>query len=214
MMDFSVETTELLGFLAAGAVFLTFCMRTMLSLRIVAVISNMAFLVYALKADLIPILALHGTLLPMNLWRLLQLLRQVRAVGAADPARSTRDGFGFLAPYGDARRVEAGDVLFRKGDAAGSMFVVVRGEVRLPELGIELGPGALLGEIGLFTGEGLRTVSAEAVGPVVLSEVTERNVRELYFDNPEFAYRLIRLIASRLAADLRIMEERIADGAS
>ena len=63
------------GYLAAVLVFAAFFMRSMLSLRIVALCSNVAFLVYALGLDLIPIAVLHVALIPVNCWRLTELVR-------------------------------------------------------------------------------------------------------------------------------------------
>src|ERR671918_308526 len=64
---------EFFGYIASALVFATFYMRTMLPLRVVAIVSNVAFLTYALIDGLTPILILHGALLPLNLLRLLQI---------------------------------------------------------------------------------------------------------------------------------------------
>lgn len=191
-------TGEVLGYLAAGLVFLTFCMKTMTSLRLVAIASNLAFLLYAVAADLTPILVLHGLLLPLNLARLIQIQLNVRRAAAAERQRPGEETFDWLMPYARIRHLSPGEVLFRKGDAGASMFVIAEGEIRLPEIDVILKPGAVLGEISLFSSDGKRTVSAEAIGPVRLGEVTERRVRELYFDNPRFAYSLVRIITRRL----------------
>jgi hypothetical protein len=57
---------NVLGAIAAALVLLAFCMRTMPALRIVALASNVVFIAYALRLDLLPILALHSILLPIN----------------------------------------------------------------------------------------------------------------------------------------------------
>ena len=62
--------TDAIGFLACSLVLVTFCMRDMASLRLVAIISNVAFLVYAQRADLMPVFLLHALLLPINLYAL------------------------------------------------------------------------------------------------------------------------------------------------
>lgn len=86
--------------------------------------------------------------------------------------------------------LEAGEVLFRAGDAGDSLYVVVAGRVRLlaGEPGAEqairdLGPGELLGETALLTGEPrtatiaavrdteLYRLSAESAGRYPFSEV-------------------------------------------
>ncbi|MEM6932216.1 MAG: hypothetical protein AAF526_01385 [Pseudomonadota bacterium] len=66
---------DFLGFLAGALVLLTFAMRSMMWLRLVAIGSNMAFLVYGLAVRLMPIWLLHAMLLPLNLLRLEQMFR-------------------------------------------------------------------------------------------------------------------------------------------
>ena len=61
--------TELLGYAAAGLVLATFCMRDMLSLRVVAIASNIAFISYGALAEISPVLLLHVVLLPVNTQR-------------------------------------------------------------------------------------------------------------------------------------------------
>jgi hypothetical protein len=66
---------ETLGYLACGLVLLTFGMRTMRTMRIAAIGSNLAFIAYGLALDLPPIWSLHTALLPLNAYRLLELQR-------------------------------------------------------------------------------------------------------------------------------------------
>ena len=66
----SAMLIDALGFVAAGAVLATFSVRSITALRTVAIISNLLFIVYAAGANLLPVLALHALLLPLNLWRL------------------------------------------------------------------------------------------------------------------------------------------------
>ena len=63
-----------LGFLAAGLVLLTFCMKRLVPLRAKAITSNLAFILYGYRAGIQPVLMLHLVLLPVNLIRLLQAL--------------------------------------------------------------------------------------------------------------------------------------------
>lgn len=68
-------TPETIGYLAAGLVFATFCMRSMVPLRLVAVASNVAFIAYAYLGDLTPILVLHALLMVVNGYHLLTILQ-------------------------------------------------------------------------------------------------------------------------------------------
>jgi hypothetical protein len=68
-----MSNMDAIGYLAATLVLATFCMRSMRKLRWIAIASNLAFIVYAVLANLGPVFALHALLLPINLVRLQQL---------------------------------------------------------------------------------------------------------------------------------------------
>ena len=68
-------STNLLGYVAAFAVFATFMLKEMLTLRLMALTSNFLFVGYALLAGLEPILVLHAMLIPVNAMRLAQVMR-------------------------------------------------------------------------------------------------------------------------------------------
>jgi hypothetical protein len=57
---------DCLGYLASGCVLLTFCMQSMLRLRVIALLSNVAFMAYGWAGRLMPILVLHCMLLLVN----------------------------------------------------------------------------------------------------------------------------------------------------
>jgi hypothetical protein len=63
---------DLDGYVASALVLATFSMKSMRALRLLAIASNVAFILYALVADLHPILVLHASLLPLNIVRLAQ----------------------------------------------------------------------------------------------------------------------------------------------
>ena len=65
---------DICGYFASALVLATFSMNSMRALRLTAIASNLAFITYAVLANALPILLLHSILLPLNLWRLSQLL--------------------------------------------------------------------------------------------------------------------------------------------
>jgi uncharacterized membrane protein YqjE len=69
-----VNLTEILGYAAASMVLATFAVRSIITLRCLAIASNLLFISYALNAHIVPILILHLLLLPLNLWRLREIL--------------------------------------------------------------------------------------------------------------------------------------------
>jgi hypothetical protein len=70
-----VRWVDLAGYIASSLVFVTFYMRGMVPLRLVALCSNVAFLFYAGALHLLPIVILHGALIPVNVCRLVAALR-------------------------------------------------------------------------------------------------------------------------------------------
>ncbi len=65
--------TDLLGYDASAMVLATFGMSSMLYLRLVAIGSNILFIVFGSMAHIQPVLLLHLVLLPVNLARLMQI---------------------------------------------------------------------------------------------------------------------------------------------
>jgi hypothetical protein len=72
-----VRWIDLLGFAAAAAVLTGFCMNSIRHLRLVALASNVLFILYGLFAHLYPITVLHFILLPINLQKLYRIKPEV-----------------------------------------------------------------------------------------------------------------------------------------
>lgn len=83
-----MKLIDAIGYLAAGFLLATFCMRSMANLRSVAIASNLAFIVYGYLANLAPVLILHAVLLPINSFRLMQLCSTKTPRG--EPAQRSR----------------------------------------------------------------------------------------------------------------------------
>ena len=73
----AVSAGASIGWIAAGLVFAAFCMREMVSLRAIAIASNLAFIGYGFLGHLWPIVILHIAMLPMNTIRLRQALAAI-----------------------------------------------------------------------------------------------------------------------------------------
>ena len=61
-----MNLADMIGYLAAVLVALTFYMKTMVPLRVIGICSNCAFIAYGYLDDLYPVLILHFILLPLN----------------------------------------------------------------------------------------------------------------------------------------------------
>ncbi len=186
---------EVAGYVASALVFMTFYMKTMTPLRIVAITSNVAFITYAYVEGLLPVLILHLCLLPLNVLRLRQFGRLMEKT--RESARGEHS-FESLLPFMSPRRVRAGEVLFRKGDKSREMFYICEGKIRLPELAKTIGKGETVGEIGLFSPEKTRTVTAVCEQDCELLRISEERFLQLYNQNPRFGFHIVRVITSRL----------------
>jgi len=105
---------EPIGYLASLLVLATFSMRDMVSLRVVAIASNIAFIAYGALAEISPVLLLHVVLLPVNMLRLAESVRSALR-GRAEAAHCALEHRACSAPplTGDAEPAVASPLLSR-----------------------------------------------------------------------------------------------------
>lgn len=199
----NVSYPEFLGYLGSFLMFSTFYMKTMIPLRITAIAANVFMIVYTVLSGIYPVLVLQTCLLPLNVIRLVQMRRLVARVEAAARGDFRIDP---LLPFMKHERAAAGDVLFREGDTADKMYMIQRGRVRL--LGIDkiVGPGEVIGEIGVLSPARSRTATAVCEDDADLMTITRDQVAQLYYQNPEFGFFLLRLVTERLLHNLQESE--------
>jgi len=107
-----MDWVNLLGYAAAASVLATFCMRTMIPLRILALVSNVLFCLYGYLDNLYPVLILHLVLFPVSLYRLIQFQRLVHELQVVDPADLSIQSW---IPHMKLRRMKAGETLILQG---------------------------------------------------------------------------------------------------
>jgi two-component system nitrate/nitrite response regulator NarL len=98
-------------------------------------------------------------------------------------------------------RYRRGDVLFYKNAPSDALYYIARGTIGLQEINVEVGAGTVLGEIGLFSPDHRRTCTAVCKSDCELLMVSATDAMRMYYQDPEFATFLIRLITRRLEAD-------------
>jgi CRP/FNR family transcriptional regulator, cyclic AMP receptor protein len=201
------------GWIAAALVFSTFFMKTMVRLRLAAIAGNLAFMTYALLGlaygdfgRLYPIFVLHACLLPLNVVRLVQLRRVVAAARDAGGDQVVRA----LAPHLSAETHQAGEMLFRRGQAADRLYLIQQGTVAIPEAGVALWPGDLFGEVGLFAPHGRRTAGAVCSTDCRLLTLTGPELLELCHQDAQLAVSLARLLAGYVQAEPASQARRIS----
>ena len=198
---------EALGFVAAAFAVFVFVSNTMIPLRIAAIVSNLLFAIYFYYKGIYPQCALNVALLPLNLFRLRQMQRLIVASRAAAQGDFN---FDWLRPYMKPQRAPAGAMLYRKGDIAKYAYIVVRGRSYAPELDVTIEPGALFGEMGLFTEDGKRTASARTLENADLLRISYEDMLQLAAQNPQFGFYLMQIMVRRMQRNVAFAAESAA----
>ena len=162
-----MDPIEALGWVAAAFTLATYSMKTMLPLRAFAIGSNLFYLGYGLALELWPLVVLDLLLLPVNVFRLSQILMLRRKVRAARQA--AQPDFSVLKDHARPQRMAEGEVIFRRGDAPDRLYYIAEGTVTLDELGLTLGPGDIFGEIAFFTDAKARSATARCSDSSIFS---------------------------------------------
>jgi len=182
-------------------------MRTIIPLRCLGIATNAASLTYALIMRAYPSITVNLVLLPLNTMRLIQMIRLIKQVKQASKSDLSME---WLKPFMTRRTVKAGDILFAKGDIATCMFYTLSGRYRLKELDIELLQGQVVGEMGLMSPDNKRTQTLECLEDGEVLNISYDEVRQLYFQNPEFGFYFLRLTSERMFKNMAALETEIA----
>ena len=90
------------------------------------------------------------------------------------------------------------------------MFYTVTGRYRLNEIEQDIGPGQVIGEIGLIAPDNKRTLTFECIEDGELLAISYAQVKQLYFQNPAFGFYFLQLISQRLFKDIERLQQRAA----
>ena len=194
---------ELIGYLGAGLMVATLGMKTMIPLRVTGIASSVVQIIFASLAGITPMLLQHGILLPMHIYRLYQQIRLMQRFKAASLGDLSMDA---LIPYMHRRDVRAGEVLFRKGDVAEDLFIVMGGMLRLDESGIEITVGTVVGELALLAPNQQRTQTLVCVEAGDVMQIAYHRVEALFFENPTFGFYFLKLTSARLFQNIGRLE--------
>lgn len=201
---------DALGYFGALLTIGTYSMKTMIPLRIIGICANVVFLTWGLSGNIYPSIFLHLVLLPLNATRLYQMLQLTQKVRLASQGDLNMD---WLKPFMSRRGVKKGEVLFTKGELATAMFYTVTGGYRLVEIDTPVPPGQVVGEIGLIAPDNKRTLTFECIEDGDLLTISYSQVKQLYYQNPQFGFFFLQLISQSLFQDIRRLEEKAAKAA-
>ena len=180
--------------------------KTMIPLRSLAIAANCVLIVFFAATHAWLPLLLQAFALPLNGWRLYQMIVLVRNVREAIRGKPSLD---WLKPFMSERQFRKGDLLFAKGEAADEMFYTMSGRYVLVEPGIEIEPGHLVGELAMLAPDNRRTATLECIEAGYVLSITYEQVEELYYQNPTFGFYFLRLATARLFDNVGRLESEL-----
>jgi hypothetical protein len=188
-------------FALIGAIFFvaTLLTQTMVPLRVANMVGCIFFAGFGALAGDVKTLLLYLLLVPINAFRLRQMLNLVKMARSATQGDTSME---WLKPFMTERRYRKGDVLFKRDDAAHEMFLTVTGKFLVKEINVELPPGRLMGELGFLSPNNRRTATVECLENGLVLTITYEKLLEIYFQNPQFGYYFLVLTSQRLLENL------------
>ena len=192
-----------------GAIFFvaTLLTQTMVPLRVANMVGCAFFVGFGALAGDVKTFLLYLLLLPINALRLRQMLNLVKKARTATQGDTSME---WLKPFMTERKYRKGDILVKKGDAANEMFLTVTGKFLVTEIGVELPPGRLMGELGFLSPNNRRTATIECIEDGHVLTITYEKLLEIYFQNPQFGYYFLVLTSERLLENIARLEAIIA----
>src|SRR5713226_5686770 len=174
-------------FALVGAIFFvaTLLTQTMVPLRVANMIGCAFFVGFGALAGDVKTFLLYLLFLPINAVRLRQMLTLVKKARTATQGDTSME---WLKPFMTERKYRKGDILMKKGDAADEMLLTVTGKFLVTEIGVELPPGSLMGELGFLSPNNRRTATVECTQDGHVLTITYEKLLEIYFQNPQFGY--------------------------
>ena len=206
LVDITVAHINFANMMALmGAIFFvaTLMVRTIVPLRIIGIISNLFFICYGALAGAVPTFLLYLLSLPINVLRLRQMLNLVKKARVSAQGDLSMD---WLRPFMTPRKYRKGEVPFHKGDVAKEMFLTITGRFLVTEIGVEIPPGRMMGELGFVDPKNRRTQTVECTEDADVLTITYEKLLELYFQNPAFGYYFLRLTTERLMQNIARLE--------
>jgi hypothetical protein len=204
----NINFANMLALVGATLYVVTLMVRTIVPLRVIGIISMVFFIAYGALAGAVTTFLLYLLSLPINVIRLRQMLTLVKKARLSAQGDLSMD---WLRPFMTPRKYKKGDILFNKGDVAKEMFYTVSGNFLIKEIGIELPPGRVLGELGFIDPNNKRTATVASLENGEVLTITYDRLLELYFQNPEFGYYFLRLTTERLMQNIARLEATNAE---
>ena len=132
----------------------------------------------------------------------------------------TIDGFARLAAAGERRSFASGERLMKQGEKAESMWVILTGKVSVvrehPDLAAPiplatLGPGEVVGEMGLLDGDP-RSATVTAAEATIAMEIPQNALSLLVAEHPDVYSALVKVLSRRLRDTNELVAQTASNG--
>ena len=196
---------EAVGWLAAALKLATFSMNSMIALRILAMASSVCFIIYSGVFQVWPLLATELILLSSNAYRVYEIVALRRLV--THMTDESESDFSAAMAYGKKRVIQAGDVIFKKGDRVDSLYYLAEGRVEIEDQNVSVAAGNIFGEMAFFNKSAVRSATVRCLEDTVVFELDEKRFTRVQYEDPEFAMAVMRLVTKRLVANAAQTQE-------
>jgi len=199
----NITVSNMFALVGASFFVATLLMQTMVPLRVANMAGCAFFATHGALSGNVSSFLLYSLLVPINGVRLRQMIKLVKKARTATEGDMSME---WLKPFMTERRYRRGETLFKKGDAASEMFLTVTGKFLVREIGVEIPPGRLMGELGFLTPNNRRTGTVECIEAGQVLTITYERLLEIYFQNPQFGYYFLVLTSQRLLENVARLE--------
>ena len=190
---------EAVGWIAVAFKLATFSMNAIIPLRLLVLASSLCFIIYSALLQIWPLLVIEIVLTAMNGYRLYQIIALRRLV--THMTDDSEPDFSAAVAYGKRSDIEAGDVIFKKGDPVDSLYYLAEGRVEIEGANAFVTAGKIFGEMAFFNSSAERSATVRCVEDTVVYELNEKRFTRLQYEDPKFAMAVMRLVTKRLVAN-------------
>lgn len=138
-----------------------------------------------------------------------------RKLGASPAVRGlTTPELDEIIALAESRVVPPGDFVFKQGDLADALLIIVQGRVEVvknEQVLATLGIGEVLGELSLFGGTQRRSAAAKATSETLLLRIPSKAFRRLLDASNVAALKVVCNVAHQIAERLTILNEKLIE---
>lgn len=186
-----MDPITILGFCGAGLSLSAWAMKRTLHMRTLSICSSLCLLSYGVVVGAWPVIVTNGGLLPLNAFRLWQLMGVLRA------ARGAVDAATWLKPHARVMTLADGETLVSEGEPARRLVLILAGQAAGG--GAEFGPGDFAGDGRPFQPDLTESRTVTACGEAKVAVVRLPPLEDYALQDPLLLRRVAHLALQRAA---------------